>query len=91
MPYARSLNKGDIIETSVNVLNNTKNIKAGNYLATNKDDPKLSVTSDKTENVIGLIHEHIVVKYTFKEVWDLFIKFLFKTPKINNVRFEIID
>ena len=84
------LHKDDVMEVDVNTLSNPKHIKVGDYLATEENNPRLKIVSNNGENIIGIIQEHIVIKYTFKEIWDLFIKFLFRTPKINNIRFKII-
>lgn len=85
-----SIKPGDIIETSANVLQNPKYIKVSKYIAIDQDSPKLKVVHNDGENVLGVIDEHIVVKYKFKEVIDLFIKFLFGIPKINNIKVRVI-
>lgn len=86
----RGLHKGDIIESSASTLFNPQDIKIGKYITINNKDLKLKIVNSKTDNTIGIITNHIFVRYKFKEVWDLFVKFLSRVPKINNIRFEII-
>jgi len=89
-PILIRLHKDDIIQVSIDTLLNPKDVKVQRYLTVYEDNPKLRVSINNTDNVIGLIQEHIVVRYKLKEVWDLFIKFLFRTPKINNIKFRVI-
>lgn len=87
---AMRLHKDDVIEVSANTIFNPKDIKIQRYLAADTNQPKLKVVVNDADNAIGYIEEHIVVRYKFKEIWDLFIKFLFRTPKINNIKFRVI-
>jgi hypothetical protein len=90
MVRVKRLCKGDVMQVSVNTLANPKKVKIGNYLNLQKTNAKLSVVNSRDENSIGYIVEHIVVRYKFKEIWDIFIKYLFRVPKINDIRFKII-
>lgn len=82
------LHKDDVIEVCVNTLKNPQKKYVGKYLLA-KDDPRL-IVSDKSEDAIAVIQEHILEMYTLKELWDLFKKVLFRIPKVNNIKFRII-
>jgi len=83
------LHKDDVVETSVNTLKNVQKKYMGKYLSIKNDETKMIVTENK-DDAVAIIEEHILKYHTLKELFNLFVKILFRRPKINDIRFKII-
>lgn len=83
--------EGDTVRISVNTLKNRQKKKkyVGKYLTVKNDEPKMIVTENLDE-AVAIIQEYIIEMHTFKELWDLFKKVLFRIPKVEDIIFRII-
>jgi hypothetical protein len=86
--HVHKIEKDDEYQINTSLLSNPERVAVGKYIKIEKDGT-LQFTDDK-ENVLGIVKQHILIKYKFKDVWDTFIKFLFRKIKINDVIVRVI-
>jgi hypothetical protein len=85
---AHKIEKDEKYQISTYIFSNPERVAVNKYIKIGKNGTLQFV--DEKENIIGIVEQHILIKYKFKDVWDTFIKFLFKKIKINDVIVRVI-
>ena len=82
-------NKGEIYSISTKTIMATEDIKIGDFVTFDDSRVEMIITKSEYDNTIGIVQEHIIEKYKFREVWSLFIKFILRKDKINCLKVKI--